>query len=67
MSKQDHKEQLATRALATGAVVSVADVPKERTQFRALIVGNPNYFGNLKASAFAPVSERSRKHHLRRD
>ena len=55
MSKQDHKEQLATRALATGAVVSVADVPKERTQFRALIVGNPNYFGNLKASAFAPV------------
>ena len=56
MSKQDHhKEQLATRALATGAVASVADVPKERTQFRALIVGNPNYFGNLKASAFAPV------------
>jgi hypothetical protein len=28
---------------------------KERQQFRALILGNPNYFGNIKASPFKPV------------
>jgi hypothetical protein len=28
---------------------------KERAQFRALIVGNPNYFGNLQDSVFQPV------------
>src|SRR5215203_557236 len=28
---------------------------KERTQFRALIVANPNYFGNLDVSPFKPV------------
>jgi hypothetical protein len=28
---------------------------KERQQFRALILGNPNYFGNIKASQFKPV------------
>lgn len=29
----------------------------ERTQFRALILGNPNYFGNLKISPFQPVKQ----------
>jgi hypothetical protein len=28
---------------------------RERQQFRALILGNPNYFGNLKVSPFKPV------------
>jgi hypothetical protein len=28
---------------------------KERQQFRALILGNPNYFGNIKASPLKPV------------
>ena len=28
---------------------------KERQQFRALILGNPNYFGNIKASKLKPV------------
>ncbi len=28
---------------------------KEREQFRALILQNPNYFGNLKASPYKPV------------
>src|SRR5262245_34408627 len=28
---------------------------EERKQFRALVVGNPNYFGNLKASPFKPI------------
>lgn len=35
---------------ATPAVVS-----KERTQFHALLLGNPNYFGTLKESQFKPV------------
>ncbi len=30
-------------------------VQKERTHFRALLVQNPNYFGNLKESAFKAV------------
>lgn len=41
--------------LAPGAVASAADVPKERQQFRALITSNPNYFGNIADSPFAPV------------
>lgn len=28
---------------------------KERAQFRALVLANPNYFGNLPESAFTPV------------
>src|SRR5262245_30208394 len=28
---------------------------RERAQFRALILANPNYFGNLKVSPFTPV------------
>jgi hypothetical protein len=30
---------------------------EERGQFRALLLANPNYFGNLKKSAFEPVLE----------
>lgn len=30
---------------------------KERTQFKALILANPNYFGNLKKSNLKPVTE----------
>jgi hypothetical protein len=32
-----------------------AEVPRERTEFRALVLANPNYFGNVKASPFEPV------------
>ena len=28
---------------------------RERLQFRALVLANPNYFGNIKASPFPPV------------
>ena len=28
---------------------------RERAQFRALLMSNPNYFGNLKVSPFEPV------------
>ena len=38
-----------------GAVRAADDVPKERGQFRALVVGNPNYFGTLPASPFRVV------------
>jgi hypothetical protein len=41
--------------LAPGSVASLENVPKERSHFRALLVGNPNYFGNLASSAFPPI------------
>ena len=31
--------------------------PKERLEFRKLLVTNPNYFGNLEKSAFKPVNK----------
>jgi hypothetical protein len=37
-------------------VLSAAQVPKERTHFRALLLSNPNYFGNLSAGTFSPVT-----------
>jgi len=49
--KPDH----AGSTLATGSILSLDEVPKERTHFRALVVGNPNYFGNLASSPFPPV------------
>jgi hypothetical protein len=41
----------------SGAVTASATkkVPTERAQFRSLVLLNPNYFGNLKVSPFAPV------------
>lgn len=30
-------------------------IPVERAKFRALVLANPNYFGNVAASPFAPV------------
>jgi hypothetical protein len=56
MAKQDPPaDASATKVLNAGAVASIAQVPKERAHFRALLVGNPNYFGNVAKSAFAPV------------
>ena len=52
---QDGKDNPATSVLKPGAVASHELVPRERRQFRALSVANPNYFGNLKASPFPPV------------
>jgi hypothetical protein len=37
-----------------GAISSVELVPRERTHFRALLAGNPNYFGTLPQSPFPP-------------
>src|SRR6516162_3245204 len=49
--KSHHEESEA--ALAADAPVKA--VPKERAHFRALLIGNPNYFGNLTASPLPPV------------
>ena len=56
MAKQDKaKDVLAVHP--AGAIGAIADVPRERGQFRALLVKNPNYFGNLPNSPFPPVSK----------
>jgi hypothetical protein len=51
----ESKRNPAATVLAPGAVASADDVPKERGQFRALVVSNPNYFGNVVGSPYAPV------------
>ena len=40
-----------------GGAQRLEDLPhgRERAQFRALLMANPNYFGNLEASPFEPV------------
>jgi len=55
MPKSEKVAGAATDA-APGSITSLDHVAKERGNFRALIVGNPNYFGNLPASPFAPVA-----------
>ncbi len=56
MAKSEkHTECAAASTVAPGTIVSIDHVPKERLQFRALVVGNPNYFGNLAISPFPPV------------
>ncbi len=54
--KTDAKAAPAESATAaTQAAPAQAAVTPERSQFRAFIVANPNYFGNLKVSPFPPV------------
>ena len=33
-------------------------IEMERSQFRSLLVSNPNYFGNLELSPFKPVNQK---------
>lgn len=40
---------------ASGQAAAAASVPKERMQFRPLLLSNPNYFGTLKESQFKAV------------
>lgn len=42
-------------AIAGRVIASASAVPKERVHFRALLLSNPNYFGNLPASTLAAV------------
>jgi hypothetical protein len=55
MAKSEKQEQPATGTLTSGSIASPDQLPKERAQFRALLVGNPNYFGNLGKSPYAPT------------
>ncbi len=56
MAKQHTPQGGAGTDLATGAIASTDNVPKERARFRSLIVANPNYFGNIEKSPFSPVA-----------
>src|ERR1041384_13305 len=40
---------------AAGRQAKVELFDRERAQFKALLLGNPNYFGNLPDSKFKPV------------
>lgn len=52
LKSQDTSAQVGNdEAVATGK-----RVPMERAHFRALLLSNPNYFGNLPVSEFTPVS-----------
>ena len=45
------------KAESAGDAIKVpAEIHRHRLQFRAKLLENPNYFGNLKASAFDAVS-----------
>jgi len=46
--------RMPEESAATGARQRIE---KSRTQFRSLIAANPNYFGNLEASPYAPVEQ----------
>jgi hypothetical protein len=52
-------ENAAARPESTGAEKPSAEPPflRERARFQALILANPNYFGNVMASPFEPVLE----------
>jgi len=53
MNTEDQAAEGQIRPAANGNENS--DVPPERGKFRALILANPNYFGNVKESPFEPV------------
>ncbi len=56
MASDNHDLRAAAAAEAVAAVQNgIRRVPTERSQFRAFIVSNPNYFGNLKLSPFPAV------------
>jgi hypothetical protein len=48
-------ERTTLDILPPGTISSLEEIPKERRAFRALLVANPNYFGNLETSPFAPT------------
>src|SRR5216683_5015020 len=48
-------DAVSESAAAQETVVKPVHVPKERALFRALLAGNPNYFGNLATSPLPPI------------
>src|SRR4249920_325963 len=55
MTNEPKSEDTSTPAHGQPVAGATQQVPKERTHFRALLLSNPNYFGNLPVSSFAPV------------
>ncbi len=55
MPSEKANDNTAVRVLAPGAISAISEVPQQRAQFRALLVGNPNYFGTIAKSPFPPV------------
>ena len=47
--------QRSTRSRTASRRAKAFRIERERVQFKALILGNPNYFGNLPGSGFKPV------------
>jgi hypothetical protein len=45
------------KPIAAAAAPTVSKVPRERQSFKALLLSNPNYFGNLVKSPFKPVKK----------
>jgi hypothetical protein len=52
---KESKNEEAGKAAESKNKPSRVKVEMERSQFRALTLANPNYFGNLQVSAFEPV------------
>ncbi len=55
----DESLQALKDALGTTVVPSGAQIEPERANFRALIMANPNYFGNMAETGLAPTAEMS--------
>lgn len=56
MASDNHDLRAGAVAKGVAAVQNgIKRVPTERSQFRAFLVSNPNYFGNLKLSLFPAV------------
>src|SRR6516164_681620 len=53
------EETMAGKAETESTSAAAEELPKERSQFRALILVNPNYFGNIKVSPFPPVVQKA--------
>jgi hypothetical protein len=48
-------KKMGKEGVSTEKVAKKLGIEPERAQFRALILANPNYFGNIKVSRFKPV------------
>ena len=60
-SKQPIESASVATSESSKLIESVAHVERERLQFRELLLSNPNYFGTLKASSLAFVTQVTNK------
>lgn len=56
MTEERKSQDTSTPVDIDDAVAAGKPVPKERAHFRALLLSNPNYFGNLPVSEFTPAA-----------